>query len=338
MAWIRKPTGSSNAVLVYSTLSDLQTAYPNGVNQPIWISSDKSWYYWNESITPTTPDDVTGLAASNITSTSLTLNWVSSSGATSYDVYNGATLLGNTQYTNYNVTLLTGNTTYTFKIIAKNSLGASPGTGNGASTTVKTSAVDTINPTGTMLISDSFNRANGSSLGTSDSYNGGTNTAWTNFNLGFGINAFGINTNLAAPAGGSTTVYFSGFDTGSGDVDISATISVYGTSANAGIIFRAKTGTSSTSCNFWRLISKNTTLVLEKWVNTGTAVVMATYGSYANGDILRVIAKGSSISTYQNGNLLGTITDTDLSTSTIHGIHCYGSTSTRLDNLMIKTS
>lgn len=84
------------------------------------------------------PADVTGLSSSNIASTSLTLSWTASTGATSYDVYNGSTLLGNATGVSYNVTGLTANTSYTFKVIAKNSVGSAPGVGSGASVSATT--------------------------------------------------------------------------------------------------------------------------------------------------------------------------------------------------------
>lgn len=94
------------------------------------------------STTPiiSSPIDVTGLAASNISSATLTLTWTTSSGATSYDVYQGSTLLGNITSTTYNVSGLSASTSYTFKVIAKNASGSAPGTGLGATTTATTSA------------------------------------------------------------------------------------------------------------------------------------------------------------------------------------------------------
>jgi hypothetical protein len=38
------------SVLVFQTLEDLQTAYPNGINQPAWIASENAWYYWSGAI------------------------------------------------------------------------------------------------------------------------------------------------------------------------------------------------------------------------------------------------------------------------------------------------
>jgi hypothetical protein len=89
------------------------------------------------------PADVTNLTTNGLTFSSVTLNWTASATATSYDVYNGATLLGNVTTTSYNVTGLSATTSYTFKVIAKNAGGSS----TGATTTVTTPAsTDTTPP------------------------------------------------------------------------------------------------------------------------------------------------------------------------------------------------
>ncbi|RBW63223.1 hypothetical protein DS884_00700 [Tenacibaculum sp. E3R01] len=68
---------------------------------------------------PTAPS---GLVASSITSTSLTLIWTDSTdnvGVTGYDVYQGNINLGTVTGTSYNVIGLTGNTSYSFTVRAK---------------------------------------------------------------------------------------------------------------------------------------------------------------------------------------------------------------------------
>jgi chitodextrinase len=91
--------------------------------------------------TITIPLDVNGLTTSNLTSTSLTVIWSLSTGASSYDVYNGATLLGNTTTNSYDVSGLAAGTQYTFKVIAKNISGASTGV-----TTIATTSTTTVQP------------------------------------------------------------------------------------------------------------------------------------------------------------------------------------------------
>jgi hypothetical protein len=45
---------SGTGILVFNTLADLQTAYPSGINQPVWIISDNAWYYWDAVISQPT--------------------------------------------------------------------------------------------------------------------------------------------------------------------------------------------------------------------------------------------------------------------------------------------
>ncbi len=72
---------------------------------------------------PSTP---TGLAASNVQQTTLTLSWTASTdnvAVTGYDIYQGATLLGNVAGTTANITGLTAGTAYTFGVRAKDAAG-----------------------------------------------------------------------------------------------------------------------------------------------------------------------------------------------------------------------
>ena len=72
---------------------------------------------------PTTP---TNLVSSNITETSVNLNWSASTdntAVTGYDVYNGATKITTVSSTTYNVTSLTAATAYTFSVKAKDAAG-----------------------------------------------------------------------------------------------------------------------------------------------------------------------------------------------------------------------
>lgn len=72
---------------------------------------------------PTAP---TGLTASSVTQTSLTLSWNASTdnvGVTGYDVYRGSTNIGTVTATTTNVTGLTANTAYSFRVKAKDAAG-----------------------------------------------------------------------------------------------------------------------------------------------------------------------------------------------------------------------
>ncbi|HEX8530241.1 MAG TPA: discoidin domain-containing protein, partial [Cytophagales bacterium] len=72
---------------------------------------------------PTVP---TSLAASNVTSTSFTLNWTASTdnvGVTGYDVYRGTTFAGSSTTTSFNVTGLSAATAYSMTVRAKDAAG-----------------------------------------------------------------------------------------------------------------------------------------------------------------------------------------------------------------------
>ncbi|WP_445013540.1 glycosyl hydrolase family 18 protein [Paenibacillus oleatilyticus] len=77
----------------------------------------------NDTTPPTAP---TGVSASNVTSSSVTLTWTASTdnvGVTGYDVYQGSTLVGSVATTSYTVTGLTASTSYTFTVKAKDAAG-----------------------------------------------------------------------------------------------------------------------------------------------------------------------------------------------------------------------
>ncbi|MFB6836064.1 chitinase [Streptomyces sp. NPDC056361] len=72
---------------------------------------------------PTAP---TGLAAGSPTSTTVPLTWAAVSGATSYNVYQGATKVQTVAGTSATATGLTASTPYTFQVTAVNAAGESP--------------------------------------------------------------------------------------------------------------------------------------------------------------------------------------------------------------------
>ncbi len=88
-----------------------------------------------DSTPPSTP---TNLTASNITQTTTDLNWNASTdnvGVTSYDVYQGASVIANVSSTNYNVTGLTASTSYSFTIVARDGAGNQSSASNAANVT-----------------------------------------------------------------------------------------------------------------------------------------------------------------------------------------------------------
>jgi chitodextrinase len=99
---------------------------------------------------PTVP---TGLAASNVTSSSFTLSWAASTdnvGVTGYDVYRGTTLVGSPTTTSFSVTGLSASTAYSMTVRAKDAAGNVSAASSAL--TVTTSAASTggtftLNPT-----------------------------------------------------------------------------------------------------------------------------------------------------------------------------------------------
>ncbi|GEQ84799.1 hypothetical protein ULMS_03070 [Patiriisocius marinistellae] len=84
------------------------------------------------------PSNPTSLVASNVASTSLTLNWNASTdniGVVGYDIYQGNTVLGTVAGTSSNVTGLTANTAYQFRVRAKDAAGNVSGFSNTVSVT-----------------------------------------------------------------------------------------------------------------------------------------------------------------------------------------------------------
>ncbi len=91
---------------------------------------------------PTAP---TNLASSNITDSSVDLNWTASTdnvGVTGYDIYQNGTYLANTTNTNYLVTGLSASTTYSFHVIAKDAAGNESSASSSISVTTNEAALE----------------------------------------------------------------------------------------------------------------------------------------------------------------------------------------------------
>ncbi|MGB3464913.1 MAG: GEVED domain-containing protein, partial [Cyclobacteriaceae bacterium] len=79
------------------------------------------------------PTAATGLAASAVTETTLTLSWNASTdnvGVTGYDIYSGTTVIGTSATNSTNLTSLTANTAYSFRVKAKDAAGNESGFSN----------------------------------------------------------------------------------------------------------------------------------------------------------------------------------------------------------------
>ncbi len=75
--------------------------------------------------TPPPPETPTGLTSPSQTSTTIDLTWDASSGATSYQIYCGATLVGTTSYCSFTITGLSPDHSYYISLKALNQYGSS---------------------------------------------------------------------------------------------------------------------------------------------------------------------------------------------------------------------
>ena len=145
---------------------------------------------------PTAP---TNLTASNVTQTTVDLNWSASTdnvGVTGYDIYRGTTSIGTVTGTSANVTGLTAGTAYTFSIKAKDAAGN------------VSSASNTVNVT---TVSDGVTCSNGiSSFPYTESFEN-TLGVWeqaTNDNLNWTIDANGTPSSSTGPSSAADGSYY----------------------------------------------------------------------------------------------------------------------------------
>ncbi len=166
-----------------------------------------------------------------------------------------------------------------------------------------------------VLSTDSFNRANSSTtLGSTDGTGHLDPIAWT---YPYG-EVWGIDTNQAKKqtAGSSGAgEHFAVIDLGVSDMDVSIVTAVRVVANGAGLCFRFVD-----SSHYWLYRNSNlgsTQLILR---NGGGEAVQASDSGGTEGDTLRVVATGSSLTCYRNGVLKQTLTDGALSTATMAGL------------------
>jgi len=88
----------------------------------VQTETDPAFAAWLAGVVPAVP---TGLTATAISATRIDLAWDSMTGATSYNIYRGGTLLTNVSTNSYSNTGLTASTLYSYTVAAVNGFGAS---------------------------------------------------------------------------------------------------------------------------------------------------------------------------------------------------------------------
>lgn len=148
------------SVQSFETLSALNSALPSGSNSPVWVSSEKKWYYWDGVVIApdtTPPNNVTGVNASNVTQTSMTIGWTAITDATSYEVWKNGSLATTVSTTSHNATGLTADTAYSWVIKSKDAAGnTASGSTPLVQSTLAVDAPDTTPPVLTITPANTF--------------------------------------------------------------------------------------------------------------------------------------------------------------------------------------
>ncbi len=132
--WYNPRTGAATLINTYANAGTLSFDPPGAQargNDWVLVLDDASRNYpapgsgtsVADTQAPTVP---TGLAASNVTSSSFTLTWTASTdnvGVTGYDVYRGTTFAGSSTTTSFSVTGLTASTGYSMTVRARDAAG-----------------------------------------------------------------------------------------------------------------------------------------------------------------------------------------------------------------------
>lgn len=177
----------------------------------------------------------------------------------------------------------------------------------------------------TVLVSDSFNRADSTTLGTTDSYNGGAPKAWSVYGGG----SYGISSNqaYAISSGSNSDQQFAGMDIGAADVTLTITFAVI--SGSPFIVFRAVSNTN------YLMFQAKTSSYNVYYYNGSTWTTLKTIGTTpTNGDVIKITTSGTTITFTINGGTPSTLTSSQNQTSTIFGLSAANST-IRFDNFEI---
>lgn len=115
--------GNGSGILSYASLSALQTAYPNGTNQPAWVEADNSWYYWQGVVIgDTIPPTVTVSPAAGTYTSAQSVTLSANEAATIYYTLDGSSPTTSSSVYSSPISV---STTTTLKYFAKDTSGNS---------------------------------------------------------------------------------------------------------------------------------------------------------------------------------------------------------------------
>jgi hypothetical protein len=207
-----------------------------------------------------------------------------------------------------------------------------------ATTTVKAYAVDSANNASaiqtvtytkqvaiTTLASDNFDRVDATTLGTSNSYAGGTNLTYELSGSGA---VFSVVGNQAKQTGGSACAAV--LDVGQADVTVQITLGTIDGGGSYGCVARWDTVNKSGI-----VLHTSNKQIYEYSQSGGYTSIGTTSQDFVTGDIVKMTLKGQNITVYRNGTQVGTAISAVNQTITKHGIGNYGSSTSTWDNLII---
>lgn len=145
------------------------------------------------------PSAPTGLSASNVTETTLTLSWNASNdnvGVTGYDVYQNNSNIGSVTGTSANVTGLTAATTYSYYVIAKDAAGNQSNESNSINVTTSSGTTSCTNGITSFPYTESFENTLG------------LWTQATNDNLDWTVDANGTPSSSTGPSSATDGSYY----------------------------------------------------------------------------------------------------------------------------------
>lgn len=185
----------------------------------------------------------------------------------------------------------------------------------------------------TVIVSDSFNRADSTSLGSTDNYNGGTSKAWSIAQGG--ATNFQIKSNQLWNSVATQT--HAVVDSGISDASVSVTVESYTTGSNQNSVTFRFTGTSA---YFWFFTDTSANAIKIYRTNGSSTIIASTTPSAAGVSLtapytMKASFNGSTITCYINDVQVLTVTDTFNQTATKHGIQNW-SGNTYFDNFQIE--